>query len=461
MSSLETKSIPRRETVRIPGPVAPATNYRLALGFGTTVLMWAIGYVSRIPPVWVPSALLVVLLLASQLFGGWCAGRFSGEGRTAGLWVGGISSLLNLLVMGSLLTTHEPNQIVPSALLWLPGSVAVGLLCGAIGGELGSRHRRRGLEVRSVAYLGHLDRPSWTSIFALVAATATFFLLIVGGVVTSQKAGLAVVDWPNSYGYMMFLYPLSKMSGGIYYEHAHRLFGSLVGLTTLVLTAHLWRVESRVWVKRFALGALVSVIVQGILGGLRVTGRFTLSDDPTQTAPSLALAVIHGVFGQVFFGMLVAIAVVTAPAWSASGLAAPAASRRTDQRLSAWFVSALIVQLVFGAILRHFSYGTLIHILMACVVFALGLVTALRAHASDHPDSLLRRLGGALLTVLTLQLTLGIAALGVTALAGGADPPPAYEVIVTTAHQATGAFLLAVSVAHLVWVRRPAPALAR
>ncbi|MBK8231719.1 MAG: COX15/CtaA family protein [Candidatus Eisenbacteria bacterium] len=456
MSSLETKSVPRRETPRPIAPNSQTTSYRLALGFGTTVLMWAIGYISRIPPVWVPSALLVALLLAAQILGGWCAGRFSPDGTRAGLWVGGVSALLNLLVMGSLLTAHEPNQIVPSALLWLPGSIAIGLACGAIGGGLGNRNRAGGPVARSIHPADHLDQRSWTSIFALVAATATFFLLIVGGVVTSQKAGLAVVDWPNSYGYMMFLYPLSKMSGGIYFEHAHRLFGSLVGLTTLVLTVHLWRVESRAWVKRFALGALVSVIVQGILGGLRVTGRFTLSDDPTQTAPNLALAVIHGVFGQVFFGMLVALAVVTAPAWSASGLATPAASRRTDQRLSAWFVSALIVQLVFGAILRHFSYGTLIHILMACVVFALGLVTALRAHASDHPDSLLRRLGGALLAVLTLQLTLGIAALGVTALAGGADPPPAYEVVVTTAHQATGAFLLALSVAHLVWVRRPA-----
>jgi cytochrome c oxidase assembly protein subunit 15 len=64
----------------------------------------------------------------------------------------------------------------------------------------------------------------WTSAFAWVTATATFFLLAIGGIVTAQEAGLAVVDWPNSFGYNMFLYPLSRMTGGIYFEHAHRLF---------------------------------------------------------------------------------------------------------------------------------------------------------------------------------------------------------------------------------------------
>ena len=67
------------------------------------------------------------------------------------------------------------------------------------------------------------------------AVMATLFLLIAGGLVTSAREGLAVVDWPNSFGYNMFLYPPSRMTGGIYYERAHRLFGSLVGLTVLVL----------------------------------------------------------------------------------------------------------------------------------------------------------------------------------------------------------------------------------
>ncbi|MBW7939502.1 MAG: COX15/CtaA family protein, partial [Candidatus Omnitrophica bacterium] len=138
----------------------------------------------------------------------------------------------------------------------------------------------------------------------VVGVAATFLLIIVGGLVTSNDAGLAVVDWPNSFGYNMFLYPLSRMTGGIYYEHAHRLFGSLVGITTLVITFHLFRVDQRKWVKNFSLLVLAVVIAQGILGGLRVTGKFTLATSPEEVAPSLTLALVHGVLGQFFLGLM-------------------------------------------------------------------------------------------------------------------------------------------------------------
>ena len=78
----------------------------------------------------------------------------------------------------------------------------------------------------------------FTAVHANVTVAATFLLVVAGGLVTSNEAGLAVVDWPNSFGYNMFLYPLAKMTGGIYYEHAHRLYGSLVGLTTIVLAGY-------------------------------------------------------------------------------------------------------------------------------------------------------------------------------------------------------------------------------
>ena len=122
--------------------------------------------------------------------------------------------------------------------------------------------------------------------------------------VTGQQAGLAVVDWPNSFGSNMFLYPLSRMTGGVFYEHAHRLLGSLVGLTTLVLAVFLWRTDERRGVKLLAAAALLLVIVQGVLGGLRVTGRFTSSMDPAHTDPNLTLAIVHGVTGQVFLSVL-------------------------------------------------------------------------------------------------------------------------------------------------------------
>ena len=94
----------------------------------------------------------------------------------------------------------------------------------------------------------------------------------VGWCERSTGTGLAVVDWPNSFGYNMFLYPFSRMTGGIYYEHAHRLFGALVGLTTVVLAAMLQVRDARPWVRRLGWATVALVGIQGLLGGLRVTG---------------------------------------------------------------------------------------------------------------------------------------------------------------------------------------------
>ena len=127
----------------------------------------------------------------------------------------------------------------------------------------------------------------WTALFSKVGVAATFLLVVAGGLVTSNEAGLAVVDWPNSFGSNMFLFPLARMTGGIYYEHAHRLFGALVGLTTIVLAVRLWRYDNRGWLKRLSLVAVVLVIVQGSLGGLRVTGGFTMSTSEADMAPTL------------------------------------------------------------------------------------------------------------------------------------------------------------------------------
>ena len=110
----------------------------------------------------------------------------------------------------------------------------------------------------------------WPHRVALVLACATFPLLFIGGLVTSKGAGLAVPDWPTTFGYNMFLYPWSKMVGNIFYEHSHRLVASFVGLLTIALAVTFWLREPRAWLRWLGLGALGLVIVQGVLGGLRV-----------------------------------------------------------------------------------------------------------------------------------------------------------------------------------------------
>ncbi len=307
----------------------------LALGFGTTVAMWAAGYALRFPGVGAPGWLLLAALLAILVAGGYATGRLSALGHRGGWQAGLLAGVLNLLVLGSVLSGDRPGVVVPSAVWWVPGSLLASAGLGWLGARLagGGRAAQPYLEGRGA------------SSFATVAAAATFLLLIAGGIVTGSEAGLAVADWPTSYGYNMFLYPLARMTGGIYYEHVHRLLGSLVGLTTLVLTVHLLVTEPRRWVKAWAVGALALVVVQGILGGLRVTGI------------SLTLALVHGVVGQLFFGAVVALAAFTSRRWRQAERPVMRQGAKTDRQLSAVLLGMVMVQLVLGAFLRHTDNG--------------------------------------------------------------------------------------------------------
>lgn len=413
----------------------------LALGFGTTVAAWAAAYVGRLPAVAAPSAALGVVMLLCLFGGGVAAGRLTGRGWRGGARVGLLSAGLNILILGSLLSSAQSHRVVPSALLWLPGSLAAGAFLGALGGAVA--RRRAGPE------------PDWTAVFAAVAAAATFLLVIAGGLVTSEEAGLAVVDWPRSFGYNMFLYPLSRMTGGIYFEHAHRLFGSLVGLTTIVLALHLWRVERRRWVRRLALAAAVLVVVQGVLGGLRVTGLLTLSASAEATRPSLALAVAHGITGQLFFALMVLVAVVTSRRWKTAGVpAAPASSAR---RLAEALLGLVLVQLVLGALQRHLGHGIVPHVAVAIAILVLAVLLGAGIARQAGSGPVPERLGTLLVAAVAVQLVLGLGAFLAT---GGravlGNPGPA-AVTLATAHQACGALVLAAAVAVTAWGRRYRP----
>src|SRR5436309_4767871 len=106
------------------------------------------------------------------------------------------------------------------------------------------------------------DRPYNPSLhaLALLTAAATFPLIFVGGLVTSHGAGLAVPDWPNSFGYNMFLFPPSKWVGNIWYEHIHRLYASGIGLLSIVLVVWAWRTDKRKSVRWLTLAVLAAVI---------------------------------------------------------------------------------------------------------------------------------------------------------------------------------------------------------
>ena len=139
----------------------------------------------------------------------------------------------------------------------------------------------------------------WLHGFALFTAVATLFLICVGGVVTSKGVGMAVPDWPTTYGYNMFFFPFSKWVGGVFYEHSHRLVASVVGFLTTILAVWLWVKEGRRWLRWLGVVAFVAVSVQGILGGLRVT---QLKDE---------LGIFHAALAQLFFVLICAIALFT------------------------------------------------------------------------------------------------------------------------------------------------------
>lgn len=416
--------------------------YTVPLGFGMAVSMWVTAYVCRLPAVMAPSWLVLGCLLAAVVWWGAAAGRWTGEGWAAGARAGLVAAVLNLLILGSLLTSNESGGVTPSAAIWVPGSVlALAAVAAAAAGIAG-----RGA-------VGS-DRRDWTGLLAQVAVAATFLLVVAGGLVTSNEAGLAVVDWPNTFGANMFLYPLSKMTGRIYYEHAHRLFGALVGLTTITLAIRLWRRDDRSAVRRFAVLAVVLVVLQGVLGGLRVTGSFTLSTSESDMAPSIALAVAHGVLGQLFLGLVVSLAVVTSSRWRAAIAPDVRSGAATDRTAQLWLIAVLIVQLVLGAVQRHLAQGLIIHISLAAIVVMIAVLVGARAWGLYPGLQPVQRLGQWLMSMVAVQVALGIAALAVTQGRAVVGSPSTIEVTIATAHQATGALLLGLSVALALWTRR-------
>jgi len=182
--------------------------------------------------------------------------------------------------------------------------------------------------------------------FAVLTAVATFLLLGAGGLVTSHEAGMSVPDWPNSYGYNMFAFPISKWTGGIFYEHTHRLWASVVGLMTTILAVWLWRKDSRKWMKGLGVIAFLLVVAQGVLGGLRVTMKMD------------SLGIFHGVVAQTFFVLTCAITLFTSRFWIELAAKQKTFPVPRGLRSHVLFVTILIfLQLVLGATMRHQHAG--------------------------------------------------------------------------------------------------------
>ena len=134
-------------------------------------------------------------------------------------------------------------------------------------------------------------------LYAVLVAVSTAVLIFAGGLVTSTGSGLSVPDWPTTYGWFMFTFPLEKMVGGIRFEHTHRLIASTVGFLILVLAVWLRLAEPRRWVRRLGYVALGAVVTQGILGGITV---LWFLPDP--------ISIAHASLAQIVFCLTISIA---------------------------------------------------------------------------------------------------------------------------------------------------------
>src|SRR5436190_9131271 len=192
----------------------------------------------------------------------------------------------------------------------------------------------------------HHPTPRWLHYFAFLTAACCFFLLFLGGLVTSNQAGLSVPDWPTSYGWNMFTFPVKNWIGGIFFEHTHRLFASFVGLLIMIEAVLLQWKEERKWVKRLGWFAFGCVVFQGVLGGVTVL---------LYLPPTVSSA--HAALGQTVFCLTLGITMVTGKRWNDSIVKREERSRSGLRTLSLLTLAAVFVQLVVGAFMRHTFSG--------------------------------------------------------------------------------------------------------
>ena len=287
--------------------------------------------------------------------------------------------------------------------------------------------------VHTSRYLSSSDSAavSWLKRFSQFLAGMTFLLVLFGGLVTSHEAGLAVPDWPTSYGGWF-----PPMVGNVFWEHGHRMIAGCVGLLTMVLAFAIQIFETRPWLKRLGWIAFGAVILQAVLGGLTVIYMLP--------AP---VSVAHAMLAQTFFCLIVAIAYFLNEQETAE-------NERAILKPLLMMEGALYLQLMLGAILRHsrIPYIIGIHILTAFFVAILAVSVMVRL-ARFSTDKILTRLAIAFGALLVAQVFLGMGSFIFTRMLEQGYAPSIAQIVFTAAHQTLGALLLALG---LVMILRAA-----
>ena len=184
---------------------------------------------------------------------------------------------------------------------------------------------------------------NWLRALSKLTVLSTLFLIFAGALVKSHEVGLSVPDWPTTYGKQMFAFPLSDMVGGIFYEHGHRIVATIVGFFMMVQAIWLGFSYESKWLKKLGYIALGTVIIQGLFGGITVL----LFLPPP-------VSIIHGILAQTFFIMTIVLAY---------GLSIERKNRiekecpKGLQKGAIIIGSAIYIQLILGALMRHTGSG--------------------------------------------------------------------------------------------------------
>ena len=266
--------------------------------------------------------------------------------------------------------------------------------------------------------------------YAVLLAISTFCLLIAGALVTSEDAALSVPDWPLSYGTIT-----PPMVGGVRYEHSHRVIAASVGLLTLGLAALLWRKEPRRWVRNLGLAAIGAVLAQGLLGGLTVLLLL-----------HYGMPVAHACLAQIFFAMVVTLAVVTSRWWVSGQPRLEDYGWPSIHSLAILNAVLIFLQVVLGAGFRHQDIPVWPHVAGALVVVSSVSWTALALRKRFGNSREISKARVTLHVILGVQFLLGWAAWWSRLATAAAPQPMPVMVILTVVHTVVGALLLASSV---------------
>ncbi len=309
-------------------------------------------------------------------------------------------------------------------------------------------------------------------VLAWTLAVGVFPLVWMGGLVTTFSAGMAVPDWPTTFGH--WFYPVQEWMWGVgdvlwdvFLEHGHRTIAQLVGLVTVALAVALWRKDPRKWMRWLVGAALLALVAQATLGGLRV-----LSDSAAMPNAARVLAKTHGCTAPLFFALAAALVALTSRRWAQAAAQSPPGPRVSLPWAGVAITGVIYAEIFVGAQLRHlppdgwlgwFAIWVWVKVIVAAVLAVGAAWLLVRIARSDRHCPFLVRRAAVLAALVGLQLIMAAATWVTnygwpnwfTGMFGRIEYTIEQEgllqVFLTTAHTAVGSLLLAAAVSLALW----------